>query len=91
MKNIFLICLAIGGLLSTTSCKKAAGDAAEVSESATIAKTVGIDLPVDVSSSVINWEGAKPTGTHTGTIQLSGGSLTIADNTITGGSFTIDM
>ena len=33
----------------------------------------------------------KPTGEHTGTISLSEGAFSIADGTLVGGSFTIDM
>jgi len=39
----------------------------------------------------INWMGQKVTGKHMGTINISEGQLMVANNTITGGNFTIDM
>ncbi len=91
MKNIVFILLASTALLVTTSCKKAAGDAAEVAEAAKVAVSTGKTLPVNIGSSMVNWEGAKPTGTHTGTIALSSGEVTVDGNMIKGGSFTLDM
>lgn len=90
MKNIILF-FATVALMATTSCKKAAGDMAEVAEAAKVAVSSGKTLPVITASSVINWEGAKPTGTHKGTIGISAGEVTVDGNMITGGSFTLDM
>jgi len=91
MKNTLFVLLASTLLMFTTSCKKAAGDAAEVAEAAKVAVSTGKTLPVQIGASVVNWEGAKPTGTHTGTIALSSGEVTIDGNMIKGGSFTLDM
>ena len=90
MKNTFAIILFITAL-PFTSCKKATGEKAEVSDAGEVTATIGETLAVDVSNSIINWEGAKPTGTHTGTINLSQGELTVDANKVVGGSFTIDM
>lgn len=46
---------------------------------------------VDVQQSTIKWTGKKVTGEHTGTLQLKQGNITIDDNQLTGGSFTVDM
>jgi polyisoprenoid-binding protein YceI len=46
---------------------------------------------VDTSKSKLTWLGKKVTGEHTGTINISEGSLTTKANKITGGSFAIDM
>lgn len=91
MKNIVFTLLASTALLFTTSCKKAAGDAAEVAEAAKVAVSTGKTLAVNIGSSIVNWEGAKPTGTHTGTIALSSGEITVDGNMIEGGSFVLDM
>lgn len=90
MKNLFLACIAI---LSITqiSCKKAEGEKAAVADAATVVAAVGQEVPVNVASSVVNWEGAKPTGTHTGTISLSEGMITIKEGGVAGGSFILDM
>jgi len=53
--------------------------------------TIQNTLNVDVSSSTITWKGYKPTGSHTGTIMLKSGTLTMGDEYIIGGSFTADM
>ncbi len=90
MKNLFLFFL-FSSVTIAISCKKPAGEKASVQEEATVSESSGKILAVDLASSVINWEGAKPTATHTGTIKLSGGSVSLEGRTITGGSFTIDM
>lgn len=48
-------------------------------------------LKVDISSSTITWKGYKPTGSHTGTINLVSGSLILKSDKVKGGSFTVDM
>ena len=46
---------------------------------------------VDPAVSVVNWEGAKPTGTHTGTIPVTNGQLMVAGDKIVGGKFVLDI
>ncbi|QKJ64324.1 YceI family protein [Flavobacterium sp. M31R6] len=46
---------------------------------------------IDVSKSIINWEGKKITGQHEGTINFKDGYLVFKDKKVTGGSFTADM
>jgi polyisoprenoid-binding protein YceI len=46
---------------------------------------------IDVSKSIINWEGKKITGQHEGTINFKDGYLIFKDKKVTGGSFTADM
>ena len=41
-------------------------------------------------TSVIEWKGSKPTGSHTGTIALQSGTFTV-DNGKVSGDFVIDM
>jgi len=48
-------------------------------------------LKVDVQNSTIVWKGYKPTGSHTGTINLASGSLVLEGATLIGGSFIVDM
>ena len=48
-------------------------------------------VKVDTDASVINWQGYKVLGSHTGTIKLQDGSLQMQDDRLVGGSFTIDM
>jgi polyisoprenoid-binding protein YceI len=46
---------------------------------------------VNVNDSTITWKGYSLTGSHEGTIALKSGHLNFEDNTLTGGTFTIDM
>ena len=44
-----------------------------------------------VDTSVLNWKGYKPTGSHNGTVAIKTGNLIVADGKLTGGDFTFDM
>lgn len=46
---------------------------------------------VNIEKSKVNWKGYKVTGQHEGTINLKSGKLTFDGETLTGGSFVIDM
>lgn len=46
---------------------------------------------VDTQKSVLNWNGKKVTGEHTGTIKLSDGLMMVDGGKLTGGTFTFDM
>ncbi|WP_118973176.1 YceI family protein [Taibaiella koreensis] len=46
---------------------------------------------VDPGKSGVTWEGKKVIGGHNGTIQIKDGSVNYNGNTITSGTFTIDM
>jgi polyisoprenoid-binding protein YceI len=48
-------------------------------------------LKVDTSASSINWLGRKVTGQHNGTIKISKGEINLAQNTVVGGSFEMNM
>ena len=48
-------------------------------------------LKVDITKSTIHWSGYKPTGSHTGTVELQAGTISLDGNKITGGNFTVDM
>ncbi|MBJ6367059.1 YceI family protein [Snuella sedimenti] len=45
----------------------------------------------DVTASSITWTGYKPTGSHTGTVKLKQGALTLKNGHIESGKFSIDM
>jgi len=46
---------------------------------------------VDAGNSKMYWRGTKPTGTHDGTINVSGGQFMVADGKVVGGMVEIDM
>ncbi len=55
------------------------------------AEEVNSSYKVDVSKSVVNWKGSKPTGTHNGAVLIKNGFFNIENNTLKTGEFTIDM
>ena len=77
--------------LGYTSCKKTPGEKAEVSDAKEVAKAQGVDYQVNIDNSLVSWEGAKPTGSHTGTLAVSAGSVSVKDGKVSAGNFTLDM
>ena len=49
------------------------------------------DYILDNTSSKVKWEAKKVTGKHNGSITFVGGTIAVAKNIITGGSFVMDM
>ncbi|SDS03914.1 YceI family protein [Gramella sp. MAR_2010_147] len=93
MKRIFLNAFVIAGLgLAVTGCKNnnKEADMAETKEVAT-AEAESMEFTVDTASSVIEWKGEKPTGTHTGTIKVANGSFMANDSVVESGTFVINM
>ncbi len=94
MKTKLMNALAITALVITTfSCKgekKNETEAAQAEEVKT-ATVEAIAYNIDPASSSIEWVGSKPTGKHSGTINLANGSVKTKDGNIESGSFTIDM
>lgn len=78
-------------MISLVACNNTPkGDAAQISEAAVVETPAsGNNFKVDTSSTII-WTGSKPTGSHTGTVKITEGTL-VADTAIRGGSFLIDM
>ncbi|MGM1056932.1 MAG: YceI family protein [Bacteroidota bacterium] len=90
MKKTFLNVFMIAGIaMATVGCKNdtTSEDAKEVAT----ANAEAMEYAVDISTSVIEWEGNKPTGTHTGTIQLKNGTFKANDSIIESGTFVISM
>ncbi len=74
------------------SCKNEAKNETEAgdAEAAAEASTEASKFMVDKNESTIDWQGAKPTGTHTGTVNLESGVIRMEDSVLSG-SFLIDM
>ena len=51
----------------------------------------GDTIKVDPAKSTIGWLGKKVTGQHNGTINLKSGELKMEGDSLTGGSFEIDI
>lgn len=85
MKNL-TVALLVATLPMFASAKTPKAKAAPKNASAE-AKTVALDP----AASTINWVGKKVTGQHHGTVNLKAGEVELANNTIKGGNFEIDM
>ncbi|WP_034041033.1 YceI family protein [Wocania ichthyoenteri] len=79
-------------VVSTTGCKDKAKEA-NTKEAETVATTEATaeKYTANITESTIEWKGFKPTGTHTGTINLENGVLNLTDGKINSGTFLIDM
>lgn len=90
-KQLFTALLA---LILATSCRKesetpeATVTEAEAPKPAAPASDKYI---ADTIASNINWIGSKPTGMHTGTINISKGEVFVKNGAIESGSFTLNM
>ncbi|PZQ86228.1 MAG: lipid-binding protein [Flavobacterium johnsoniae] len=93
MKNRIASLLILSALTLTVSCKNDKAAEAETTEAGTVKEASGeaVSYTVDKGNSKIDWTGSKPTGKHTGTINLSDGTVSIKDNVLDSGKFTIDM
>ncbi|MEM9932008.1 MAG: YceI family protein [Bacteroidota bacterium] len=56
-----------------------------------VANTAETTYTVDTSASKVLWEASKVTGTHSGTVNISEGAFEFDGETLTGGSFVVDM
>ena len=93
MKTKFLSLFAMAVLFTAVvSCKNEAKNETEASdaEAAAEVSTEAAKYMVDKNESNIAWEGAKPTGTHTGNVKLESGVVRLEDSVLSG-SFLIDM
>ena len=91
-KNIATILTVITLAITLVGCKDKAKEAdTKEAEAAAVAKVASEKYIVDIASSIIEWKGFKPTGTHNGTISLDSGVFNLVDGTINSGTFLIDM
>ena len=87
--NFAVIAFTFMGLVAC----KGNGNKATTSEEQDVAEatTEATEYTVNTEKSVIKWVGAKPTGSHNGTVKLSSGTLSANNREIQAGNFTIDM
>lgn len=94
-KMLLILLLAIPVTVFISSCKDSDQNAeVEDAQSVPQAEVNSVQYVVKISESSIGWLAEKkfvPDGKHYGTINLSSGSLSVVNNEITGGEFTIDM
>lgn len=68
------------------------GEKVEAEEAKAVTETAAAETyAVDAAGSQIIWVGSKVTGEHSGTINITDGTLDVAGGNITGGRFVIDM
>lgn len=93
MKKVFLNAFVVASLgLAVVGCKDNKNEAnVEDAKEAATAEAEAMEFKVDTAASTIDWQGDKPTGSHTGTIQVTSGSFMANDSTIQSGTFVIDM
>ncbi|MCK8481583.1 YceI family protein [Psychroserpens algicola] len=78
--------------ITLASCKDKAAEAnTSDAEAAAVSESTSQKYTVNVSESAIHWKGFKPTGTHTGTINLDNGIFKTDDGKLQSGTFLIDM
>ncbi|WP_177760912.1 YceI family protein [Flavobacterium sp. I3-2] len=90
MKKVSILAFAVGALL--VSCQKSAGDKTTTTSEQEVAVQTGATYTVEKASSTLTWKGYHKGGfdPRFGTLQTEG-TLSVANDEITGGSFVIDI
>ena len=88
MKKLVLSLIVFASVL--TACKEKK-EKVETKEAVKVAVNVETLNNVDTSSSILNWKGTKPTGSHNGTVAIKSGGILLEDGKLTKGQFIIDM
>lgn len=90
MKKVSILAFAVGALL--VSCQKSAGDKTTTTSEQEVAAQTGATYTVEKASSTLTWKGYHKGGfdPRFGTLQTEG-TLSVANDEITGGSFVIDI
>lgn len=93
MKKQFLNLFAIVAFgAAVVSCQDKAKEAeTSEAEAAAEANMESTKYTAVAEESTIEWKGFKPTGTHTGTINIENGVVTVSDGALESGTFLIDM
>ena len=90
-KSVFNIFMVAVLAISITGCKKAKEANTSEAEIAIVAENTSEKFIANIEQSTIEWKGFKPTGSHTGTINIESGYFTTNDGKIQSGSFLMDM
>lgn len=90
MKKVSILAFAVGALL--VSCNKSAGDKTTTAAEQEVAAQTGTTYTVEKTASSLTWKGYHKGGfdPRFGTLQAEG-TLSVANDQITGGSFVIDI
>ncbi len=75
-----------------TSCDNSPkGDDATIKDKQEVSETKGAEFTVDTSESAVRFTGNGVGKNHKGKFKLTSGTVAVADNRVTGGSFLIDV
>jgi polyisoprenoid-binding protein YceI len=89
MKKTYALMAALA--IVTISCQETpSADTANTGNAVDVANASGATYKID-SNSLVNWSATKPDAVHTGTFKVKDGSISVENELITGGSFTIDI
>ena len=91
MKHLLLLLIISTGLLATSCKSKGAEETTSETGAATGLTPKGIAYEIDVPRSELKWNAFKPTGTHHGIVPLSGGTIYVDGDVISGGTVEINM
>jgi polyisoprenoid-binding protein YceI len=92
IKSRFIIAgLAATSFLSACGDSAPKGDDAKVQDQQQTAEATGAQFTVDTTASRVRFTGHGVGKNHKGTFKLSGGNVAVANNQITGGSFTLNI
>lgn len=86
-----LLTITAAGLLMASCQNAPKADQAETGDAQDVQATTGVEYKANTSNSVINWVGTKPVGQHTGSFKIENGVLTVSNDAVEGGQFTIDI
>jgi len=90
MKKVFLSLIIVASVI--TACKSESNKKAiETKEEVKVEGKKTLLNNVDTTTSVLNWKGTKPTGSHNGIVNLLKGEIVLENGNLKGGEFVIDM
>jgi len=90
MKKQILSILILSILL--ISCKEKAKQEKNAAEAKTEVQGIAdANYTANTETSLLNWKGFKPTGTHNGTVAIKNGTLEVKGGKLVGGNFVFDM
>src|SRR5690554_1247253 len=93
MKKAFITLPLVACMVFFTACKSDNKNQTNAKEAEAVSQmsAEAIKYKINADQSTIDWKGSKPTKTHTGTISIESGVVTIKDGVIESGNFLIDM
>ncbi|MCF8331128.1 MAG: YceI family protein [Bacteroidales bacterium] len=91
MKTFKFLAVALISAFIMQGCMNPEGEKTETQEAQKEKSGEGISYIVNADNSSVKWLGTKPTGEHYGYVPITEGNLTVKNNMITGGSFTMDI